>query len=236
MLWIYTDAPFILLIEKTFPIASLLHQQNGQHLHLLSEKAIYWQEEECLLLADIHLGKVGHFRKAGIPVPPQLHKHDLDRLGVLLEQTAAKKMIFLGDLFHSDYNQEWIDFTGWMETYPEREFILIKGNHDILPEAVYQQSPLQVFDKELAISPFLLTHAPLADKTAKEGLYNISGHVHPAVQLKGVAFQQLTLPCFYFGLHYALLPAFGKFTGFYKIKPKWDETVFAITRNRIIRL
>lgn len=223
-------------MKSIFPIESILHQQNGQHLHLLSEKAIFWQEGNCLLLADLHLGKAGHFRKAGIPVPPQVHKHDLNRLGTLLEKTAAKKMIFLGDLFHSEYNQEWIDFTKWMRTYPEVKFLLIKGNHDILPEAVYQESSLQVIDKELAISPFLLTHAPLTDKTAKGGLYNISGHLHPAVKLKGAALQPLTLPCFYFGLHYALLPAFGKFTGFYKIKPKWDEPVFAITENRLIRL
>ena len=30
---------------------------------------IYWKEKQYWLLADVHLGKVAHFRKNGIPVP-----------------------------------------------------------------------------------------------------------------------------------------------------------------------
>ena len=30
---------------------------------------VYWIDKKTLLLADIHLGKVAHFRKNGIPVP-----------------------------------------------------------------------------------------------------------------------------------------------------------------------
>ncbi|MHB1176840.1 MAG: hypothetical protein ACYCZO_00750 [Daejeonella sp.] len=40
-----------------------------QTLLLLPEKAILGQEEKTLIIADIHLGKVGHFRKAGIGIP-----------------------------------------------------------------------------------------------------------------------------------------------------------------------
>jgi DNA ligase-associated metallophosphoesterase len=217
-------------------LCSTLHTHLDQHLSLLPQKAVYWHEEQSLLLADLHLGKAAHFRKAGIPVPSLVHHHDLQRLDELLLMTQAKKIYFLGDLFHSALNREWYDFTAWMEKYPEKDFILIKGNHDILPDQVYEESRLQIISEKLAIPPFLLTHEPLKEKNKKSDLYPICGHVHPAVSLRGSGFQQITLPCFYFGLHYALLPAFGKFTGFHKIKPGKRETVYAITENRVLHL
>ena len=53
-----------------------------QDLLLLPEKAIYWKQQKALIAADVHLGKVGHFRKAGIAVPQQLAKDD-DGLEIL---------------------------------------------------------------------------------------------------------------------------------------------------------
>lgn len=207
-----------------------------QQLRLYPQKALYWQEQDCLLLSDLHLGKATHFRKAGMAVPAKIHQNDLQRLDWLLQETAASRVYFLGDLFHSELNAEWWTFARWLEQYPRQEFILIKGNHDILPAEAYASSRLHIIEEELAISPFILTHEPLVDKKNKSGLYNICGHIHPAVKLRGAAFQQLTLPCFYFGLHYALLPAFGKFTGFHQIKPMKEDSVFAIAENRIFPL
>lgn len=207
-----------------------------QILRLYPQKAIFWHEKNCLLLSDLHLGKAAHFRKAGMAVPAAIHQDDLLRLDWLLEDTGAGCVYFLGDLFHSELNAEWWTFAQWLEKYPKKEFILIKGNHDILPAAAYASTRLQIISEELIISPFILTHEPLAVKNRKTGLYNICGHIHPAVKLKGPAFQQLTLPCFYLGLHYAILPAFGKFTGFYQIKPKEEDQVYAIAENRVFRL
>lgn len=169
-------------------------------------------------------------------VPAAIHQNDLQRLDWLLEETGAGRVYFLGDLFHSELNAEWWTFAQWLENYPEKEFILIKGNHDILPAAAYASTRLRIIPEELTISSFILTHEPLAVKNRKTGLYNICGHIHPAVKLKGPAFQQLTLPCFYLGLHYAILPAFGKFTGFHQIKPMKGDQVYAIAENRIFRL
>lgn len=218
------------------PQSPAVFTHSGQHLVLLPEKAIFWQEQETLLLSDLHLGKAAHFRKAGIPIPKKVNQHDLHRLKDVLCQKLPKKVIFVGDLFHSELNQDWWEFVEWMKQFPDVEFILVKGNHDILPADAYEGSFLRIIEKELAVSPFLLTHEPLGSKNKKEGFYTISGHVHPAVTLSGAGLQHISLPCFYFGLHNALLPAFGKFTGFYKIKPKSGEAVFAITNDRVIRL
>lgn len=212
------------------------HSLAGQQLLLLPERAIFWQEQKALLLADLHLGKAGHFRKAGIPIPGHVHRQDLQVLESLVQQWQPRDVIFLGDLFHSSLNSEWFWFEEWLEQHPAVRFILIKGNHDVLPQSIYSSSRLEIREENMEIFPFILTHHPPEPTGAPTKLYALCGHVHPAVSLKGPAQQQLSLPCFYFGLHWGLLPAFGKFTGFYKIKPKAGEDVYGVLPERVIAL
>ena len=58
-------------------------------LELLPEMAIHIPQEKTLLLADLHLGKVNHFRRSGIPVPTKTNEKNIDRLIGLL-QIATK--------------------------------------------------------------------------------------------------------------------------------------------------
>lgn len=218
------------------PSTYATHRIAGQTLLLLPERAIYWQEKNILLLADLHLGKAGHFRKAGIPVPAEVHHQDLAVLDNLLQQWQPLDVLFLGDLFHSSINSEWFWFEEWLEQHPDTRFTLIKGNHDVLPQGVYKSSRLQIVAHNMEILPFLLTHHPPQAATLAEGTYALCGHIHPAVSLRGAARQELSLPCFYFGLHFGILPAFGKFTGFYKIKPKAGEGVYGVLPNKVVPL
>ena len=55
----------------------------NNHFYLHKTGAIFWKEKNTLLLADIHLGKVGHFRKSGIPVPRKLEACFMTRLSSL---------------------------------------------------------------------------------------------------------------------------------------------------------
>ena len=84
-----------------------------QSLVLSIHKSIFWKEQECLIVSDLHLGKAGHFRKAGIPISSKVHVEDLDRLDLLLNTYQPKRLVMLGDLFHSDKNNEWEAFTIW---------------------------------------------------------------------------------------------------------------------------
>ncbi|HEY4198814.1 MAG TPA: hypothetical protein VGM63_24910, partial [Mucilaginibacter sp.] len=71
-----------------------------QDLVLLPQKAIYWKQQKVLIAADVHMGKVGHFRKAGIAVPRNMEQSDLATLSDLIFEHQPEKLIFLGDLFH----------------------------------------------------------------------------------------------------------------------------------------
>src|ERR1700754_3847712 len=133
-----------------------------QDLLLLPQKAIYWQQEKALIAADVHLGKVGHFRKSGIAVPRDLEQDDLACLSDLIFEHKPEKIIFLGDLFHSDMNADWEWFALWRRQFPKLEIILIRGNHDIIHDEHYLNLNIELHDS-LSVGPFLMLHHPLTE-------------------------------------------------------------------------
>ena len=201
----------------------------GQTLLLSNLKAIYWKETNSLLLADVHLGKAGHFRKSGIPLPSEIHRNDLKRLDQLMGRYHPEKLLLLGDLFHSEKNAEWSDFLRWRKENATTAISLILGNHDVMPASNYTDIDIAVMEK-LTLGPFTLTHHPSANPLT----YNIAGHIHPGVHLKGRSRQGLKLPCFYFGERGGLLPAFGSFTGQTVISMNQGDKIFAITPNAVM--
>src|SRR6195952_2648827 len=139
----------------------------GQDLLLLPQKAIYWQQQKTLIIADVHFGKVGHFRKAGIAVPRDMEQNDLAVLSDLVDEHKPKKIIFLGDLFHSDKNADWDWFVLWRRQFPKLELILIRGNHDIIHDSHYLGLNVALHD-QLTVGPFLMLHHPLSDETLQQ--------------------------------------------------------------------
>jgi DNA ligase-associated metallophosphoesterase len=180
----------------------------NQDLLLLPQKAIYWQQEKALIAADVHLGKVGHFRKAGIAVPRDMEQNDLAVLSDLIFEHKPEKIIFLGDFFHSDMNADWDWFILWRSQFPKLEIILVRGNHDIIDDNYYTRLNILLHD-ELMVGPFLMLHQPLTLSDLQQaGGYVFCGHIHPGVRLIGKGRQTITLPCFAFGAKQVVLPSF----------------------------
>jgi DNA ligase-associated metallophosphoesterase len=220
---------FARMISESFSFSFL-----DQTLLLLPEKAIFWDEEKTLIIADVHLGKVGHFRKAGIGIPKQMEQYDLAVISDLIQEYKATKIIFLGDLFHSDMNNDWDWLVMWRSLFCKIEIVLVLGNHDILNNKFYTELKFELHNT-LNIGPFLFSHQPLDPKDLQgEKNYVICGHIHPGVALKGGARQHLTLPCFHFGINQAIIPAFGKFTGKVCVKNIKGDKVFAILKNKVV--
>ncbi|MEO9805088.1 MAG: ligase-associated DNA damage response endonuclease PdeM [Reichenbachiella sp.] len=203
----------------------------NQTFYLLPDKVMYWEEQRALILSDLHIGKASHFRKAGVPVSSHIHINEFFVLDAIIAEYDPKQILFVGDLFHSDFNQEWDLFFTWSHNYEEIEMILIKGNHDILPDKLYRNSRLTVVD-DLVIQNIEFTH----ERKVETEWYNISGHVHPAVSMIGQGKQSLKLPCFFFRPDHAFLPAFGQFTGMAKIRPTKKDNIFVIAENKIIHV
>ncbi len=211
-------------------------QFKEQDLYLLPQKAIYWQQQQALLIADLHLGKVAHFRKEGFAIPQTAGYKNFEVLeGLMNGAQPVKQILFLGDLFHSTTNHEWELLEGWIGQYPEVEMILVKGNHDILPAQAYTQGRIKVVET-LQIGPFSFAHHPVPEEEEDLSTYTFCGHLHPGARLTGGGRQQLTLPCFWLGRYQGVLPAFGSFTGLYIIKPKPADRVYVVAGSNVLEV
>ena len=202
----------------------------GELLELHPQKAAFWPKHKILMVADLHLGKINHFRKAGIAVPTRANDKNIEVLVDLFWKTKPERVLFLGDLFHSHYNPEWEVFGEVVKHFESISFELVLGNHDIMSERQYERKGIRFYE-ELQIGPFLFTHHPVEKELTD--LYNLAGHIHPGVRLVGKGKQQLRLPCFYFGRSSGLLPAFGMFTGLASIKSQKDDKIFVVAENKI---
>lgn len=202
----------------------------GQSLWLHGEKALFWENEKILVLSDLHLGKAGHFRKAGIPIPSTVQEHELSVISKLISHYKPIEVLFLGDLFHSHWNLEWLHFSTWLQQFYDINFTLVKGNHDILDASQYSKNNFLVTEY-LENGPFSFSHEKVDSHK-----YNFSGHVHPAVRLSGFPRQSLKLPCYYFGRAHALMPAFGKLTGTMAIKVYASDSVYAISEGHLYKV
>ncbi len=213
----------------------ILHQQAGNHFLLSCNRFIYWEEEKALILSDLHLGKSGHFRKHGIGIPQDIFKEDMQRLLAAIQLYKAEKLIIVGDMFHSHANKEIALFLKWRQDIPHIAFHLVVGNHDILSLKWYKEANLELHYNEMEIGHFIFTH-DINDALQKEEKYYFSGHIHPCIRLQGLGKQFVQVPCFYFSKTFAVLPAFGKFTGTHALKIKQDDTVYALADNKVLKV
>ncbi len=189
---------------------------------------VFWKEKHILLISDVHLGKVAHFRKHGVAIPNEAIFANFKRLTDIVKFFNPEQIIFLGDLFHSKINNEWDLFADWVHSVA-KEIVLVEGNHDIVDRKNYADLKIKCYPA-LQIDDFLLTHHP----QESPGFFNFCGHIHPGIKLKDVGRQALQLSCFFQKPTQMTLPAFGEFTGNCYLKPTEDDKVYVITKDDVI--
>ncbi|MBD3581354.1 ligase-associated DNA damage response endonuclease PdeM [Flavobacterium selenitireducens] len=200
---------------------------HGNHFVLHASGAVFWKERNMLLISDVHLGKVSHFRKHGIALPKAAFTGNFERLTAVADYFQAEIVCFLGDLFHSSLNSEWDVFSDWVNSRPEN-FLLIIGNHDILQPEKYESIGMAIAS-ELKVGNFLFTHEP----EEQDGYFTFCGHIHPGINLRGAGRQSMDLPCFFQSKNQMILPAFGEFTGKWIMEPCQGDLIYGIAGNEI---
>lgn len=204
---------------------------------LSTQRCLFWEEEQALILSDLHFGKTGHFRKSGIAVPQYIYREDLQRLVAQIAYFKPKKIIAVGDLFHSEANKELELFLKWRNDFPELDFVLVKGNHDILHIDWYTKAGIQVQEGVYTLGDFGFLHdLSEANLTSQQSNFIFSGHMHPGVLIKGIGKQSLQFPCYYFTHKSAILPAFSKFSGMAIIEKKKNDTIYAIVNQSLVKI
>lgn len=177
---------------------------------LTNQRALYWEAQQMLVLSDLHLGKAAHFRKNGIGLPMQLSIDDLERLAVLILFFEVHTVLIVGDMIHAGANNEVALFREFIARFPDKEFVLVKGNHDRISDSFLSELGISAIMDELVIEDIHFIHHPTGHHSGK---YTVSGHLHPGVGLRMPTKKIMHFPCFVLSEHQLILPAFAKFTG-----------------------
>ncbi len=214
-------------------MSALQWQVAGEVVMLLPQKAIYWPTTSTLIIADIHFGKAGTFRRLGVPVPHGTTAQNLQLIDELIARYPSKHLIFLGDFLHAAGTSASTlqNLLIWRQSHHQIAMTLVRGNHDLRagdPPAILN---IQVVDEPYLVKPFAFCHYP----DINSDHYVIAGHVHPAFRLSS-GHEKLRLPCFLFGASRAILPSFGAFTGSYNITPATGEHVFVVADDSVIKI
>jgi uncharacterized protein len=207
----------------------------GETLVLLPEKVAYWPAGGALFVADFHLGKAASFRHAGIPLPSGTTSENVERLGRAVDKTGAAQVVFLGDFLHSaDGRAEatFRRFAAWREARKALGLTLVRGNHDRKAGDPPEAWRMRCVEAGERLGTFGLNHEPGPSRT---GGYALAGHIHPAVRLSSSG-ESLRLPCFWFGAHCGVLPAFGAFTGSAEVQPRRGDQVFVVADDEVLKV
>ncbi len=200
----------------------------GERLVLRPDRSLFWPRARALLIADPHFGKAAAFRAAGVPVPGD-PAGPLGRLAAALADTAADRLVVLGDFWHSRDGRTdgtAAALAAWRAARPGLRVDLVRGNHD---RAGPPPAGWGGWHADLAEPPFRLAHHP--DPSAAG--YVLAGHLHPGVVLGR---ERLRLPCFWFGPRVGVLPAFGGFTGAAAVPARPGDRLFAVAGDEVVRI
>ncbi|MDJ0643958.1 MAG: ligase-associated DNA damage response endonuclease PdeM [Erythrobacter sp.] len=184
----------------------------GEELVLLRNNALYWPQEQALLVADLHLEKGSWYATHGQMLPPYDSRETLERLADAVKTTGARRVITLGDNFHDDAGTHRLDpfAAGMLESLTRAlDWVWITGNHD---EQMHRAFGAASVD-ELEIGGIVLRHEAKRGETRAE----LSGHYHPKMRIR-VRDRHIARPCGVVSRASGrgdrmIAPAFGAYTG-----------------------
>jgi len=207
----------------------------GAALRLLPERALWYEAERTLFVADLHWGKAAAFRAAHVPVPMGTTSSDLARLASAVTATHAERLVVLGDLLHARagrHDETFRTIAAWREQHAALRITLVRGNHDQHAGDPPRELGIECTDEPLVVGPFVGVHEPCTHA----GGYVLCGHLHPCVTVRGRGRQSLRLPAFVFGETRGVLPAFSSFTGGGMYEMQTGDRQYAIAGDEVLPL
>ena len=210
-------------------------QWAGEDLQLLADRALWWPAQGVLFVADLHIGKAATYRALGQPVPGGTTQFNLARLHRLIETHRSQQIVFLGDFLHAAQARTpslLAALAAWRHNHPALHCTLVRGNHDSRAGDPPLSLSIQTVDEPWPMGPFAACHHPQNN----DSRYVIAGHLHPALTLHGPGRDHLRLACFSFDAGCAVLPAFGEFTGGWKVERKPGRALYAVGGQAVWRV
>jgi uncharacterized protein len=175
----------------------------GETFFATTDGALYWRDQQALLVADLHLEKASWFARFGQFLPP----YDSHATLTAVQQTGATRLFCLGDSFHDRFGCERLPTAArdlLTQLTSRLDWTWIVGNHD---PGFADHCGGKLAD-EVEIAGIVLRHEARRDDPRPE----MSGHYHPKLrlQLKG---RRVSRRCFVVSPTKVIFPAFGSLTG-----------------------
>jgi uncharacterized protein len=179
----------------------------GETFFATTDGALYWRDQQALLVADLHLEKASWFARFGQFLPPYDSHATLTALASAVQQTGATRLFCLGDSFHDRFGCERLPTAArdlLTQLTSRLDWTWIVGNHD---PGFADHCGGKLAD-EVEIAGIVLRHEARRDDPRPE----MSGHYHPKLrlQLKG---RRVSRRCFVVSPTKVIFPAFGSLTG-----------------------
>jgi DNA ligase-associated metallophosphoesterase len=215
------------------PSGSLKILFAGQAMWLLPSRAIYWPASASIVIADLHLGKAASFRMHGIPVPAGSTTRDLSRISAILQETGARRLVILGDFLHARAGRQpevLEEMSRWRAKHEKLDILLIPGNHDRSAGHVLDDWRMQEVEEPYLDHGLALMHDPATVTSAP----SLAGHIHPVTSLRDFDGSSVNIPSFIQDGSQLVLPAFGTFTGGYKVAHAEGRRAFLVMSGRVI--
>ncbi|MBB5207750.1 ligase-associated DNA damage response endonuclease PdeM [Chiayiivirga flava] len=204
----------------------------GETVRLHAERALFWPRERVLAIADLHLGKGQVFREAGIALPRGGTAGDLARLDALIAAFDPAQVLILGDMLHGPLPADapWVrEWAAWRMRHAARGIVLVAGNHDRAVDG--RRLGLDAVVRHLEAGPFRFEH----DARPVTGRYVLGGHVHPVIRLHRTGLKA-QFPVLWACAGHAVLPAFSRFTGGYRIQPAREDRLWLCAPDAVVKI
>ena len=207
----------------------------GEKLHLLARKGIFWPKEKTLFVADPHFGKAATFRKVGIPISEHTTEDDCNRLLQMIENTGSKKLVFLGDFLHARQGRTAPVRTllfQWREKCADVEILLIRGNHDLKSGDPWSELSIKCLPEPFQMEKWACRHHPV-----ENGKFPyLAGHIHPGYRMRGTGRGGIRDACFWVRKDSIILPAFGSFTGLMNVISSPMEDIYLTNNEEVVKV
>jgi len=179
----------------------------GERLSLQPSGALWWAEEEVLVVSDLHLEKGSAYAARGQMLPPYDTRATLRRIAALVEALAPATVISLGDSFHDRHARPRMaeDDVAMVRAMTDgRDWVWIEGNHDPKPPDDLGGRAAH----EFRLGALIFRHEPTTGPARGE----ICGHLHPCARVAGRG-RSVRARCFVSDGERMVMPAYGALTG-----------------------
>ncbi|TWT68907.1 ligase-associated DNA damage response endonuclease PdeM [Crateriforma conspicua] len=208
----------------------------GHDVILLADRGLYHVATSTLFVADLHLGKDSTFRRHGVPVPTGSTEGTLCRVEKMIRTTDARRLVLLGDLFHSRSSLSRDSLSVAVPFFARHRSLnptLVLGNHDLAVGILPGDLCVKVIGPTTDESGLFCAHQP--DEVPPEINMALCGHLHPCISV-GDQNDRIRLTCFWRDGNRLVLPAVGDFTGGHRIRRHAGDQVWAVTDESVVAL